>query len=339
MKLYSKILLALLIAAPLQFIKAQDKVGTTAAPFLSIGTFTRGTAMGGAFTAISDDENSLFWNPGGLAQVKKNIVSFSNTTYFVGTSYQDVSAAFYTGLQGTFGLRLMVLNYGDEGVTTIQAPEGTGERYSAMDLSINLTYSRYLTNQFSFGATAKYISQRIWNTSSNGFAVDLGVLYTSPFKNLRIGMSITNFGTDMQMFGDDLKQAHDIDPNINGNNDLLPAYMETSLWALPLNFRVGLAMDVFENSLNRLTVAVDAKHPSDNAEALDVGLEYAFKNMLFLRGGYRNLFIAEQMDGGVTAGFGLNYDLNSRNSIKIGYSFQYHKYLSHPQMWSLGISF
>lgn len=339
MKKMKFILLALLVASSMELLQAQDKVGTTAAPFLSIPTFTRGTAMGSAFTAIADDENALFWNPGGLAQVKKNIVSFSNTTSFVGSSYQDISATFYSGLTGTFGLRVMVLNYGEMDVTTIQNPEGTGERFAPMDLSINLSYSRFLTNQFSFGATAKYISQRIWNTTANGFAIDMGVLYTSSFKNLRIGMSITNFGTDMRMFGEDLKVAHDIDRNINGNNEFLPANMETSLWALPLNFRVGIAMDVFENALNRLTVAIDAKHPSDNAEALDVGLEYAFKNMLFVRGGYRNLFIAQQMDGGLTAGFGLNYDLNSRNSLKIGYSYQYHEFLDSPQMWSLGISF
>lgn len=318
---------------------AQDKPGTTGPAFLSIASNARGTAMGGAFTAIADDENSLFWNPGGLAQVKKNMASFSNASWHVGSKFQEVSAAFYTGNSGTFGFRAMILNHGNIDVTTVLNPEGTGERINPMEIALNLSYARYLTTSFSFGATVKYVNQRISKSEASGFGVDLGVLYTSSFKNLRIGMSITNFGTDMQMTGNDLKQAIDIEPTTNGNNDRLAGYLETGKWPMPLNFRVGLAMDVYENSLNKITVAIDAKHPSDNAEALDLGFEYGFQNMVFLRGGYRNLFTSITTDGGYTGGFGLNYELNSVNSVQIGYSYQYSKYLNSPQIWTLGITF
>jgi opacity protein-like surface antigen len=108
---------------------------------------------------------------------------------------------------------------------------------------------------------------------------------------------------------------------------------------MPLNFRVGVAMDVIEGNMNRLTVAVDAKQLSDNSSSLDVGAEYGFKNMLFFRGGYRSLFTKVVEDGGFTAGFGLNYDLNSRNSIRVGYSFQHHQRLNNPQIWTLGVTF
>lgn len=318
---------------------SQDKVGTVSAPFLSLASSARGTAMGGAFVAISNDENALIYNPGGLAQVNKNTVSFSNANYFVGSSYQDFTAIINNGNFGAFAIRAFVLNYGEIPVTTIQNPEGTGELFSPMDLSIGLTYSRYLTTSFSFGATVKYVSQQIWNSSATGFAVDLGVLYKSSFKNLRIGMSITNFGTDMTMSGDNLKQAYDIAPENNGNNDRLPVYLATNAWAMPLNFRVGLAMDIYETTLNKITLAVDAKHPSDNSEALDLGAEYGFKNMVFLRAGYRNMFTSMASDAGFAAGFGLNYELNSRNSIRIDYSYQKHEFLNSPQIWTLGITF
>ncbi len=337
MKKIVLIVLATLIGVP--SLMAQDKTGITAAAFLSIPSYARGTAMGSAFVAIADDETAMFWNPGGLAQVTKNSASFSNASWFVGSGYQDVSAAFYTGNSGTFGLRVMVLNYGEMEVNTIQNPEGTGELINPMDLQLNLTYSRYLTTSFSFGASVKYVSQRIWKSEASGIGVDLGILYKSDFKNLRIGMAITNYGTDMQMSGDNLKVAHDIDPDNNGNNDRLPAFMETNAWAMPLNFRVGLAMDAFANSLNRLTLAIDAKHPSDNSEALDVGFEYGFKETVFLRGGYRNLFTAIPSDGGFTAGFGLNYNITPTNAVRIGYSFQHHEYLDSPQIWSLGVTF
>lgn len=330
-------LFVLILCAP--FAWSQDKVGITGPAFLSIPSYARGTAMGSAFVAIADDETSMFWNPGGLAQVQKNTASFSNATWFVGSGYRDVSVAIYTGASGTIGIRGFVLNYGDIDVTTIQNPEGTGEVIRPMDMSLSFTYSRYLTTNFSFGASFKYVSQRIWKSEATGIGADLGILYKSDFKNLRIGMAISNYGSDMQMMGDNLKVAHDIDPDNNGNNDRLPANMETNAWAMPLNFRVGLAIDAFSNSLNRLTLAVDAKHPSDNSEALDLGFEYGFKNLLFLRGGYRNLFTVIKSDGGMTAGFGLNYDFTSRNSVQIAYSFQYHEYLNSPQIWTLSVSF
>ena len=337
MKYLNLTLLIILVSTSL--LVAQDKTATTGPAFLSIPSNARGTAMGGAFTAISDDENSLFWNPGGLAQVKRNIASFSNTTAFVDTRYQDFSAAFYLGTNGTVGIKAMILNYGDIDVTTINNPEGTGERINPMDISMSVTYSRYLTTAFSFGITGKYVNQRISSSEANGVGVDLGILYKSDFKNLRIGMSITNFGTDMQMMGDDLTQAIDIDADNNGNNNRLGGYLNTNQWPMPLNFRVGLAMDVLESKFNKLTLAIDAKHPSDNSEAPDLGFEYGFRNMIFLRGGYRNLLTSIPSDGGVTAGFGLNYDLNSVNSIRIGYSFQHHKYLQSPQIWTLAVTF
>lgn len=318
---------------------SQDKVGTVSAPFLSLASSARGTAMGGAFVAIANDENALIYNPGGLAQISRNTVSFSNANYFVGSSYQDFSAIIKSGNADVFAIRAFVLNYGEMEVTTIQNPDGTGELFTPLDLSIGLTYSRFLTTNFSFGATAKYVSQQIWNSKATGFAVDLGVLYRSDFKNLRIGMSITNFGTDMTMTGDNLKQAYDIAPENNGNNDRLPVYLATNAWAMPLNFRVGLAMDVLKTNLNTVTMAVDAKHPSDNSESIDIGLEYGFKNLVFLRAGYRNMFTNIKSDAGFTAGFGLNYELNSQNMLRIGYSYQQHEYLDSPQIWTLGVTF
>lgn len=44
---------------------SQSKVGTTGVPFLGIHVGPRAYAMGGAFTAMSDDATSLYYNPGG----------------------------------------------------------------------------------------------------------------------------------------------------------------------------------------------------------------------------------------------------------------------------------
>jgi len=92
---------------------------------------------------------------------------------------------------------------------------------------MGLTYAYNLTDRFSLGGTVKYIQSKIWNTSASAFAMDLGVLFHSDIYGLRIGATITNFGTEMQMDGKDLLIQHDIDPNNYGNNDQILATLQT----------------------------------------------------------------------------------------------------------------
>ncbi len=319
------------------YVYAQDKVGTTAAPFLGIASGARSTAMGGAYVALANDGNAMFYNPAGMAQIKLNNISFSNVNWFLDSQIQDATVIVSGAEKGNFGLSVRALNYGEIDVTTISNPEGTGEQFTPIDLSVAFTYSRYITDKFSIGATAKYIQQKIWNESALGFAVDLGMLYRTDFKNLTIGMSILNFGTDMQLSGDDLREPIDLDP-INGNNDRIEAFLGTDEWALPLIFRVGIAMDAVEVENHKLIVAIDAKHPNDNSESVDVGAEYGFNDLLFLRGGYRSLFSSQTEDQGVTAGFGLKYEINGVIA-KLGGAYMSHKYLQDPLMWTLEIQF
>lgn len=319
-------------------VQAQDKVATTASPFLSITAGARASAMGGAYVAIANDGSSMFWNPGGMAQLDKSTVTFSNMNWFLDSQIQDAAVVLHSEKSGNFALSVRSLNYGDIEVTTIENPEGTGEVFTPTDLSVALSYSNFLTDQFSLGANAKFVQQKIWNESATGFAVDLGMLFRTKFKNLRIGMSITNFGTDMKMSGDDLRQAIDIDQGINGNNDRLEGYLGTDSWPMPLLFKVGLAIDALDIEHHKIEFAVDAKHPSDNSESLDLGLEYAFNDLVFFRGGYRSLLASQIEDQGITAGFGLKYEFNGIGA-NFGAAYITHEYLQDPILWTLEISF
>lgn len=319
-------------------LQAQDKVGTSGPAFLSITSGARASAMGGAYVAIANDGSSMFWNPGGMAQVDKSTVTFSNMNWFLDSQIQDASVIFNGGNAGNFALSVRALNYGDIEVTTIETPEGTGEIFTPTDLSVAFSYSRYITDQFSIGANTKFVQQKIWNEAANGFAVDLGMLYRTNFKNLRIGMSITNFGSDMRMRGDDLRQAIDIDEGQNGNNERLEGYLGTDSWPMPLLFKVGVAIDALNTENHKVEVALDAKHPSDNSESLDVGLEYGFNEMVFFRGGYRSLFSSQIEDQGYTAGFGLKYAI-SGIAAELGVAYMTHEYLQDPLLWTLEIGF
>ncbi len=320
---------------------AQDKVGTTAAPFLGIGVGARAVGMGNAYVALAEDPVALYWNPAGVVQMRTSGVEFSNSTWFVDSRFQHVAAVLNTGNIGHLGISIMALNYGEIEVTTIDNPEGTGEQFSPLDLAVGLSYARALTDRFSAGLTVKYIQQSVWNESATGMALDMGVFYRSDVKNLRIGMSMSNFGTDLRLEGKDLRVAYDVAPNQEGNNPRLPANLEVDKWPLPLVFRVGVAADVINSNAQRLTLEADALHPNDNSESANLGAEYAFRELFFIRGGLRHAFASITDDSGWAAGAGIRVGLGNAVGFRLDYVYQQFQSgrLGRPQMLTMGVTF
>jgi len=193
--------------------------------------------------------------------------------------------------------------------TTIQFPNGTGERVSANSFVIGVSFARALTERFAIGGNVKYIQETIWHSVANGFAFDVGVFYRTFFKNVKIGMSIINFGTEMQIQGRDMLIQHDIDDTFEGNNENIGGHLDTDSYPLPILFRVGISAnlleDFFELEDYHCILAVDAVHPNDNKEYLSTGMEARIHEMIALRAGYRQLLL-EDREGGLTFGFGLN---------------------------------
>ncbi len=316
----------------------QRKVGTTAASFLGIGVGPRATAMGGAYTALSNDVTSLYWNPGAFSRTGESQFGISHMNWLVNTSFNWIGLMLNLDGANAIGMSLTVLDYGEEEVTTVEFPDGTGMNWSALDMAAALSYSRNLTDRFSFGGSFKYIQQKIWNESASSYAVDVGLLFISQFNDLRIAMSIANFGGEMKMDGRDLLQRIDIDPNNLGNNETLVALMKTNAYPLPLLFRIGLAMDVIEMGGTTLTLATDALRPGDNTETVNVGGELNWHDMLYLRAGYSSLF-RDDSQNGLTFGMGLNYYVPGLEMINFEYAYGDFGMLDSIHIFGFGIGF
>lgn len=337
-----KILMIIILFSCSAALFGQTKVGSSAAPFLNIGIGPKAVALGGAFLATANDASALYWNPAGIARNNNNGAMFSHSSWFADIDINWVGAYVNLGNMGTVGLSLTYMDYGKMEVTNNNEQEGTGEMFSASDMQAGLTYAYNLTDRFSIGGTVKYIRSTIWNSSASAVAFDLGTMFISDIYGLRIGASITNFGTDMKMDGKDLLVLHDINSNTNdnshGNNDQILATLNTDQFSLPLTFKVGLAMDVFDNSTHRFTLGADAVHPGDNAESVNVGGEYVFQNLISFRAGYNSLFLKNTQGGG-TYGVGFNYDFDPEFGITIDYAYQEFKALKNTQHFSIGIRF
>lgn len=340
------IVLSVLIVAGGSF--AQSKVGTTAAPFLTIGIGSRPQAMGGAFVAVADDAHALYWNPAGLARLNQAEMVFVHTTWLADTDFEYVGGFFPMGQMGALGASVTMLNYGEMEQTTESFQDGTGIFFDSYDLAASLSYSYKFYDKFSIGANLKYIRQVIMNETATGYGLDLGSLLITPFHDIRLGMIISNFGTKMQMEGRDLYFYEDPDENRSGNNDRILSSYNTDEWNLPLTLRLGLAGELLDTRPNRITLAADWVVPNDNSEYISLGTEYAYREFVFLRGGLRairpsseneNVLFEEDNGGGFTFGAGTKLSIGPTVRLVVDYAFESYDRLGNTHKYSLGLQF
>lgn len=315
-----------------------SKRGTTAAPFLSVGQGARSIGMGSAFAGTVNDVSAIYWNPAGLTKAQGIQMMFDHTMWIANVRYNFVAASVNLQDMGAIGLSIISSDVGDMRVTTVESPDGTGETFSATDLAISLAYAMQLTDNFSIGFNPKYIYQGIWKMNASAFALDMGVQYVTPFDGAILAMSISNFGTKVQLLGNSNLVLYDMDPSNTGDNGKLPAYLETNQWSLPLNFRVGVSYDPVRSEMHKLTVAVDAKHPSDDYESLNLGAEYTFDNFVFIRGGFKSMF-QQDSEESFALGFGIRQSLMNNVSVIFDYGYQNFGRFSEIQKFSLSVSF
>ncbi|KAF5409819.1 MAG: hypothetical protein C5S43_06020 [Candidatus Methanocomedens sp.] len=298
------------------------KTGTSGAQFLKIGIGSRGVAMGGAFVATADDPSAAYWNPGALVRVPGTQFQFSGTQMYADILYgYGIVTHEFAGV-GTAALQFGLLTSGDMYRTTVENPNGD-ETFTCSDMVIGLSFGRMLTDRFSAGLTAKYVREAWDDVSAGGIAIDLGTLYDTGFKTLRIGMSIQNFGPELTPGG----EAQDWYSGSDSTSSYEP-------YAMPMNFRIGLAMDVVDQGPHQVTVEVDGVHPADNVEQVNIGAEYWYNNMIALRGGYR----VNTDEEGLSAGAGFRVPMGDK-ALTLDYAYQDFNRLEMVHRASLGFAF
>ncbi len=322
-----------------QISESTTRIGTTAAQFLKIGAGARPLALGGAFSAVEGDINNVYWNPAGLVHAQGlGAATFNHADWLAGMNYDFAAVSLNLGSFGTVALSGVSFRVPEDIVRTLQNEEGDGRRFDAGSMALGLTYARALTDRFSFGVTFKYINERIWNESANGIAFDVGTLFITPFNDLKIGASMSNFGSKMRLEGRDLFFNLDPNPGVSGGPKNIPSQYRLGEYDMPLVFRVGVAMDVLHYDVLKATVAVDATHPNDNTEYLNMGVELSYNRLVYGRLGYKSLFLKDS-EQKLTWGLGIRYEVTASNMIMLDYAFADYGRLLNIQHLSISVSY
>ncbi len=326
---------ALVLALPQLF--PQSKTGTSIGAFLSIEPSAHIAAMGNAGVTLYSEPQAVYYNPGSIGYMQGTMVQFTHSLWLADISYDYGVLAFAVGGVGNVYATLTSLNSGEIDVRTFEQPLGTGERYSVSDIAIGVGIGRQISDRFSVGVQANYIQETIWHSAMSAFSFSVGTIYRISPDGFHLGASISNFGTRGQFGGRDLRVSYDQNIAKYGDNGQLPAELFTNDFALPITFRVGLGLPFQLGESNKITVAVDAFHPSDNTESVSFGAEYLFVNAVALRAGYQNLFL-EDSEVGLTLGAGIEYEM-------VGYRFNFdygwadHGRLKETHRITVGIAF
>jgi hypothetical protein len=308
--------------------------GTMAAEFLKFNTDARGSAMAGA-SAASWGGSSTYWSgSGGLlmnpASAAGTILkSFSLSQQSRYAEIDNGQFGFVSPFRENICLAASAswVSVPEQEITTLENQNGTGRYYDYSDFNLNVGTALRLTDRLNFGVSAKYVSQTLHNEKASGLAFDLGVLMRTGFRNLRLGMVLANFGSKMQLRGEDLL--------ISGENDH-PANIDTEEFQMPLVFRIAIADEIYNSNAGRVDAFLQAEHPNDNKENLRLGLEYGWQEHFFLRCGK---FWGRDLEN-YSAGFGLLMPLpGSKSKLSLDFAWVDYDHLDAVKQFSLGFKF
>ena len=256
------------------------KVATTAGNWLKLETGARGVGMAGAMVAAGTGVSAITYNPASIGFLAGSELYYSKTNYLAGISHSSMAYGTQVTPTDFIAFHLFSFNSGEMDVTNAYFPDGTGEKFDVMGLSLRGTYAKILTDRLKFGVSVKYIRESIYTTAMQTFAVDFGSNFDTGIYGIILGMSATNFGPDVQFSGEGLEQQVADTLSVDGKLSKL-----TDEFPIPMSFRLGVKKDVFSNSVHKLTVAMDGVNPIDYIVTGNIGLEYSWLETAYIRGG------------------------------------------------------
>ena len=298
-----------------------QRAGISTAQFLKIGVGSRSAALGDAFVAVDNDASALYWNPAGLVQFNQDQIIFSHNQWVVDINHDFLGAVYHLDATNAVGVAVTSLSTPDMQVTTEFAPFGTGQYFSYRDLAFAVSYSRKMTDKFSFGGTIRYIDETLANLKMRGVMIDLGTYYWTGLGTTRFAVTVSNFGNQLAPDG----------------KVVLVGKREKSDWQAfspPTIFRIGFAFEPYQSEDNRITTSVQLNHPNDNSENVSAGAEYSWKNIVFLRGGYK--FNVDEQN--FSFGFGVNIPIRIAYCA-VDYSYSNFTRLGNAQRFSIILGF
>ncbi|HUU26390.1 MAG TPA: PorV/PorQ family protein [archaeon] len=274
-KLASAVLAALLLR-PISSEAISPDAGTTSLNFLKVDVGARPVALGGAFSAVSDDASACFWNPAGLTDSRPLELFFMHHR-FIADITQSAASFTFDVPRVRMGVSMNYFSMGEleRRSNNSVLPEGV---FTPFDLAIGLSAAYQVKEDLSAGVTARFVHENLDSETAQALLFDLGIKARTMFPGLTAALTVRNLGTQLKY--------------------------ETNGYKAPLIVSLGASysrMLPWRNSA--LALSAEIITPNDNDTRFAIGGEYSYKEFLIGRVGYCSGF--ENTD--FSCGFGVNY--------------------------------
>ncbi len=211
-----KLFLGLLLLATTFSFAQQERVITTAVPFLTIAADARASGMGDMGVATSVDAFSQQWNPAKFAFAERKMGIGVSYTPYLESLVNDVSllnANYYNKINERSAFAVSLRYFGLGEIELRQTIDEEATLVKPNEFAIDGSYSLKLSETFSMAVGGRFISsnlrfQEIANVDSqaaNAFAVDVAgfyrsreIAYNSFDGRWRAGFNISNLGGKIQ---------------------------------------------------------------------------------------------------------------------------------------------
>ena len=188
------------------------------------------------------------------------------------------------GESSVLALSIMSMGFGEIDITTENIPEGGIGTYSPSLTNIGVSYAKEFSNSIYGGVTIRLISEKIYNLNSSGACFDAGIQYvTGSSEHVKFGVALKNIGSRMLYGGDGLSFRG----NAEEGDYFLTISQRSTDFELPSLLNIGLSYDLpMLPEDHRVSTSGTFTSNSFQKDQFRFGLEYSFRNLVMLRGGY-----------------------------------------------------
>ncbi len=319
--------LALTICYPNAKAGNEQRVAQAGASELLINPWAISSGLGEASIASIRGLESVFGNVAGTAHLNKTQIVFSNTTWLKGADINVMAFGLSQriGDAGVLSLTVNQMDWGEIAKTTVELPDGDGSVFHPRYTNIGVSFAKEFSNSIFGGVTVKVINENISNLGATGVAFDAGIQYiTGSREQIKFGITMKNVGPTLKMEGDGMSfsgspQSHD---------PVMTAEMRSADIELPMLIKLGFAYDWDFGDDHNLEAMGAFTENSFFKNQFHAGLQYSFKNMFQIRGGYiyeDGITNTERSTvfTGLSAGFSLEVPVKKGSDQKFAIDYSY----------------
>ncbi|MFH2204446.1 MAG: PorV/PorQ family protein [Elusimicrobiota bacterium] len=176
-----------------------QSIGSAGSEFLTVDVDARAIAMGGAYTAATDNAYAMYWNPAGLSQISRASLAAMHNEYVAGIRYQYLSYAQRIGDHSVLGGAFRYMDAGSIPHTNMSGVQN-GE-FRPRDLVFEVGLGQNIPDltdaerDISLGVTGRYFHSTMVEKAS-GVSADFGIQahYTETYAPYNFGFVVQNVG-------------------------------------------------------------------------------------------------------------------------------------------------